>query len=232
MKRWLAVVLLLGFAVLLSGTAYAAPSWQTEPILGYGSSAVTGDVVVITGPQPVDGGGNAYHDVDGNVVMGPTIPHYSIVGDPLFGIGAPSVTRFDPNSPLVTLGGAEFHWWPDGPGLEINSGSGIYLDAGHTYHWKQVFGAPSGAEVVWEDNFTDGGDGFVMLYGAGVKTSQIEAGAWSYSESWTDLATGAAISAERQFSVIPEPASLIVWSLIGGVGAAGAWLRRRRQNVA
>jgi hypothetical protein len=32
-------------------------------------------------------------------------------------------------------------------------------------------------------------------------------------------------------STIPEPASLVVWSLVGGVAACGQWIRRRRSAV-
>src|ERR1035437_9243368 len=55
-------------------------SWQTMPILGT-DVLYNGDVVVITGPQPLDGLSQPYLDTDGNQVLGPTIPHYSMVGD-------------------------------------------------------------------------------------------------------------------------------------------------------
>jgi MYXO-CTERM domain-containing protein len=39
-------------------------------------------------------------------------------------------------------------------------------------------------------------------------------------------------SVQGQGNYIPEPASLAVWGLLGGLGLAGAWWRQRRRRKA
>ena len=46
----------------------------------------------------------------------------------------------------------------------------------------------------------------------------------AYSIYWDNLQTDSAM--------VPEPASLAIWSLIGVAGAAGAWRRKRKQSSA
>ena len=58
---------------------------------------------------------------------------------------------------------------------------------------------------------------------------------WYYQfYTYYDGPTNAGVSATGNVTLsfgseVPEPASLVVWSMIGGVGLAGAWLRRRRK---
>jgi hypothetical protein len=126
MKKCMTVCLVVAMALVV-GTASADFSWQTQPIMGTDYSNATGDVVMITGPTPTDGSGNNYLDVDGDVVLGPTIPHYSTVGDPLFGVGSPSMTKFYFDPDTFTGG----HWTDED--TWIYSGSGINLNPTNTY---------------------------------------------------------------------------------------------------
>lgn len=99
--RKLAVLVAL---VLLAATLPAGAgsvSWQTEPILGY-SYVSNGDVLIQT---------------DNGWV---TIPHYSISGDPLEGVGGPGVSTFWIN-PIVWDGSAHFY----DPAVWVYSGSGV-----------------------------------------------------------------------------------------------------------
>ena len=97
MRKLLFVTLL---CALIVSPAIADLSWQTEPILGTGGSSDTGDLVIITGPQPFKSDGTPYHAwIGGPEVLGPTIPHYSIDepahgGDNLYHVGSPSMTEF------------------------------------------------------------------------------------------------------------------------------------------
>ena len=136
MKKFIVFLMALGLSIAGSGLAQAQAnlSWQTEPILGYDWSNATGDVVMITGPTPITPSGDFYYDVDGNKVLGPTIPHYSIPGDPLYGVGSPSVSTFYYN-PNVWDGSS--HWYD--PNAWVYSGSGVNLDAAKTYTYEGTF---------------------------------------------------------------------------------------------
>ena len=126
----LAIMILLG----MNTVAYAL-SWQTAPIMGYSASSVTGDLVVITGPTPIDANGDYYYDVDNNLVLGPTIPHYNLAGDPLEGVGDPSLTElyFDPYEY-----NASGDYWYD-PDTTIYAGSGVYLTPNTEYTYRQNY---------------------------------------------------------------------------------------------
>ena len=87
-------------ALAFSATAFADPfDWQTRPILGT-DVTYTGDVVVNTGPIPI------------------TIPHYSMLGDPLYHVGSPSMTVFAVGQSVAT-----------GSGMWVNPGD-VYLITG------------------------------------------------------------------------------------------------------
>ncbi|MCG2684888.1 MAG: hypothetical protein L6306_14895 [Planctomycetales bacterium] len=154
-------------------------------------------------------------------MLGPTIPHYSMVGDSLFGVGSPGMTVFD---------------WTG----RVANGSGINLDAGHTYDWTAVYTNLGTGYIDSSANVYTGGS-FIMLngylwgYGSNSSTLSVaDIGSWTYVETWTDRAggEGSFISSTTNFSIVPEPASVLVWCLLG----AGSWLgmrvwRRRRVPV-
>jgi hypothetical protein len=169
-------------------------NWQTEPILGY-DSYYTGDVVIVTGPTPI------------------TIPHYSMPGDPLQGVGDPSMTVFN-------------------IGQEVHTGSGINVDAGHPYTVTGVFTGPGGRIVTTGPiNFIGPADGFWMTWlgsvgdgsdGLGLPAlTSADVGLWTYTEKVTGTV---GIEYTREFTVVPAPAAI-------GLGLIGlalvGWLKRR-----
>ena len=187
MKKLITICLAVVTMILAIGsTALADLSWQTTPILGTSTyifdNTLLGcsDVIVVTGAVPV------------------SIPHYSIAGDPLFGIGSPSMTEF-------TIG------------QTIDAGSGINVVDGDTYRWSVVYTGP-GRTITWEDNyFADSGENFVMNYLDPVSTlTTADLGKWNYTETWTDIsmmtgmffAAPPSISYSVDFLVIPEPATI------------------------
>jgi hypothetical protein len=119
-------------------------------------------------------------------------------------------------------------------GENIHSGSGIYVDPGHTYSWSSVFNdiTSPGRSVTWADSYyaptvDEGGDGFVMLYGEGVSNLQnADVGNWTYVETWTDQAGGTPLVSSTNFTVTPEPATMAFLAL-GGVAALVRRMRRR-----
>lgn len=212
--------------LLAIGSTALAFSWQTTPILGTDVIDTTGDVVLITGPQPLDGGGNPYYDVDSNPVLGPTIPYYSIVGDPLYLVGSPSMTQFmiDPN----TLIGGHM----TDTVARIAAGSGINVDIDHNYHWTSVWTylgslQPTYAITSEDDYFAPASEGgFVKLEGWIDNLWAEDVGNWTYAETWTDSEGETSITSTTAFTVtvVPEPATLGLLA-VGGL----ALLRRRRR---
>lgn len=205
MKRSMISVMSVAVVLLACAAAQASLSWQTQPILGYSSSA-TGDVEVVTNAGVV------------------TIPHYSIIGDPLFGVGGPGVSTFD-------------------IGETVANGSGINVDFGNSYHVVGVYsflGASPRSLVSDVFDYTaTSPDNFVMNYsyisdpapyGAIYNFVAADVGDWTYTETWTNNAQGVneSITSTVNFKVIPEPASVAVWGLLGLVVAGcGLWRRKR-----
>jgi hypothetical protein len=233
MRVYRLIILLMLLTFCISGASANTLSWQTMPILGTSVSNATGDVVVITGPTPTKPDGSFYTDVDGNIVLGPTIPHYSIVGDPLFGVGSPSMTQFyyNPNVCCDSSG----HLYD--PLVGVYSGSGINLDPLLTYHYKGVYtftGTPGNPsyDIVAAENYAFGGYSFIMLMTGVSGFWPEDAGLWTYTETWQENVAGAqgdTIRATREFTVtaVPEPATL---SLLGiGVAIIGVSRLRRRK---
>jgi hypothetical protein len=209
-----------------SGMAQATVSWQTTPILGYSASDATGDVVIITGPQPFQPGGAPYLDIDGNIVMGPTIPHYSIPGDPLYHVGSPSITTFFYNPNTFKDG----HWTDTV--TQIWSGSGVNLQAGNTYSYSGIFsflGTPGNpaylVEVARNDTYV-APDNFIMLMPHLYDLWLEDAGHWTYTETWTDNLDQSSISFTREFTVTPVP--LPAGILLLGPSLAGLFGLRRK----
>lgn len=122
----LAILVIFG----ITSTVHAL-SWQTAPIMGHARSTDTGDTVIVTGDTPtyfdINGEEQYYKDVDGNIVLGPTIPHYSMVGDPLYGVGDPSITDFyiDPDT-WADHGAFGLHWTDMTTRAHRGSGTGLY----------------------------------------------------------------------------------------------------------
>ena len=168
MKRSGIAVLTVALLLLAGATAQATVEWQTTPILGYGTYYV-GDVGVITGPQPMNGLDPYYHWVGGPEALGPFIPESPTIGNP-------SVTVFSQQylDTFAAASGAKLaaiiasdpseYYGVLSPKLELNSGSGVYVDTGHTYQVTQQFISPS--SVVIDGSFVFFADlrymGFVM----------------------------------------------------------------------
>ena len=224
------LVFVLAIAVVLGmSTTVCALSWQTEPIMGHSAANTTGDLVVITGDTPTDSGGNYYYDVDHNLVLGPTIPHYSMSGDDLYMVGNPSVEEFFFNPD--TWSGS--HWYDTD--TEIHSGSGIYLTAGNTYTYTRTYsflGTPGNAayDATFSPRTYTGGS-FVMLQSKIYDLWLEDAGPWMYTETWTDNSTCDFITASKEFAVtaapVPEPCTILLLS--SGLGLMGIIRHRRSQ---
>lgn len=222
---------LLTALVLVVGLSSAglALSFQTTPILGTGASSVTGDLVMITGPTPTTPNGDFYYDVDGNVVLGPTIPHYSMVGDPLYGVGSPSMTTFWIN-PNQLIGG---HWTDTA--TKILSGSGVYTDAVPVSYrgiWSFLGNgpnAPYSLTAASADGVTFPSD-FIMLQN-GLENMWLEdAGDWTYTEKWwhtSDPNTSISYTANFRVVAVPEPVFFQFGALMGLSGLGVFKLRRR-----
>lgn len=206
MKRLAKVLMLLalGAVICLPGMAQASVSWQTQPIMGYNVSytASPGDVVVYTDA------GQA------------TIPHVSMVGDALFGVGLPSVTAFYYN-PNVWDG---VHWYD--PVVNAYSGSGVNLDPAHTYAYTGTYdflGTPGNpAYPVLAASATGFNGGSFIMLTTGVGGFWLEdAGPWRYTETWMDEVDYASITSSRNFTVaipLPPTALLLGSGLLGLIG--------------
>jgi hypothetical protein len=209
--RILGIVAAIAVCLAVAGTAGAVPlSWQTEPLLGY-SAADTGDVVVQTGP--------------GSAV---TIPHYSIVGDALYGVGGPGVTTFN-------------------IGETVANGSGINVELGQTYHVVGVYNflgtSPRSLLSDTFDYLATSPDHFVMNwshisdpadpvnggYADVYYFLPTDVGNWTYTETWTNNADALdTITSTRNFEVVvPEPVTMC--GLLLGVGCLTRYVRNRRK---
>jgi len=223
MKRLLVSAVMLTGLVALS-TAGLALSWQTEPIMGTGVTSITGDVVVITGPAPTKPDGSFYYDVDGNKVLGPTIPHYSIPGDPLYQVGSPSMTEFWINPNVFENG----HWTDKT--ARIAHGSGINVTQGTVYTWTAdwyFLGTPGNDPYHVTDTAAyTATESFVMLQGSLVDLWAEDVGKWRYTETWTDGTN--TICSVRDFDVkaVPEPMSIFLG--IMGLGSVAGFRRLRK----
>jgi hypothetical protein len=218
-------ILIVALVLCTGGMAQETVSWQTVPIMGYSASNTTGDVVVITGPQPLQPGGTPYYDIDGNVVMGPTIPHYSIVGDPLYHVGLPSVTVFSYNPNQFISG----HWTD--PVTQIWSGSGVTLQASNTYSYSGIYsflgtpGNPAYSLEYKNDSYVPP-ENFIMLMTNIGDLWLEDAGKWQYTETWKDKADGSSITFTREFEARPVPLPAGVWLLGPGLVGIAAFRRR------
>jgi len=219
MKKLFVLLMVLGFFVGGSGLAQAAFSWIDEPILGY-DSVYDGNIVIITGSTPEKPGGGFYTGEDGQVVLGPTIPHYSGIlpssldypgSDPLAGVGSPSMTVFT-------------------VGQSVHTGSALYTDTSE-FSWSAVFTGPTrtlsyngsydGTTYWMTWNTPDGGGD-----GSGISTlTAADVGNWTYVETYTN-STGVVLTSTRDFEVRPVPLPAAVWLL--GTGLVGLFGVRRR----
>lgn len=229
MRRVMLITLLCAFT---AAPALANLSWQTEPILGTDGSSTTGDLVIITGPQPLKDDGTPYYAWPlGPEVLGPTIPHYSIdgaahEGDNLYHVGSPSMTVFYMNADTWS---ADYGTYYD-PDLQIHTGSGVNLDTTATYTYGGLFTylGPNGSYSTWgayNAAYAPPAN-FIMLHSYLYDLWLEDAGFWTYTETWTDNATGASISSSRSFRVVQVPVPGAVLLGLLGLGYAGKKLRR------
>ena len=188
------------FCMAFGGAANATElAWQTAPVLGTAYS-YTGDVVITTTTGAI------------------TIPHYSLPGDPLNGVGGPSMTLF-------------------GGGQSVVTGSGVWVVPGVTYDITGVFQQISGGSrtVTYGETYTGNAE-FIMeaffnsdYLTAGSPMSNLltsaDIGKWTYTETWT--AGSNSITATNAFTVIPEPGTmLLLGAALLGLGAARRYSRK------
>ncbi|MDP2643352.1 MAG: PEP-CTERM sorting domain-containing protein [Desulfobacterales bacterium] len=191
------LLMLIVTLLIMAGSGpvvHAALSWQTEPKLGYGVS-YNGDVLVDTGSA-------------GTI----TIPHYSISGDPLEGVGGPGVTNFS------------------GGTTGVYSGSGVNLTPGdiYTYQGIYTFLGTGAFTVAASTTSFSSTDSFVMLMTGIEYPSGLAAGDWTYSERWSNNAnpTNDKLSKVVAFNVspVPEPAAMLLF----GAGLVGLATVRKK----
>lgn len=225
-------------------------TWQTAPIMGYDAvtlsetGVVTGHVTVITGETPTKDDGTFYYDEDGNKVLGPTIPHYSMSaappsGDNLYLIGDPSVTEFyiDPDT-MVDYGTTSGSHLTD-LDSKIRSGSGVNLTALENYNYDRKYSfLGNGVNGAYDVEYATGfftGHNFVMLRSTLSQLWLEDIGDWVYTEKWTEISSGEFITASNAFSVslisssslnpVPEPGTLFLLGS-GIIGMCGFWRKK------
>jgi hypothetical protein len=189
-------------ALAFSATAFADFSWQTEPILGYGTY-YNGDVWVNTWPIPTN------------------IPHNSIPepdwdGTEYYHTGSPSATLFYVGQSV-------------GAGSGINIDLDVVYNWSSVYtQLTRPGGGSLRTPISYAGSYSSADDPFVMLSGTEDPFSASDIGTWSYTETWSHHSLEVtSITATDYFTVaaVPEPGSLV---LLGSVllGLAAAYRKK------
>jgi hypothetical protein len=146
----------------------------------------------------------------------------------------------DPGYPPYTTGTTQTAFTV---GQSVFTASAIALDVGHTYNWAQVFqdNTTLGRSVtLWSGTWTDQGEGYVFLWGAGVGPSDgvhlggladLDVGNWTYTETWTDVAGGTPLVYTQDFTVAPVPEPLTMGAVFASLCGLGAYLRKRTKTA-
>lgn len=201
MNKLLTIALGLVLFLALSVTAQAAVTWDVYPVLGHDS----------------------YYDGNINLTTdtGLVVVPYSDYPTP----GYPPTTGT--TQTVFTVG------------QQVHTGSGVYVDLGVDYNLSMVFTDLTNPSIVysWSEDFNGSdGKGYWMTWntpagggdGLGVPTlTDADVGNWQYVETYTWAGGSASIT--TPFTVIPEPTTIIIWSLFCGLGIVFARWRRGRK---